>query len=69
MIKLVIFDLDGVLYDSKDIHYRALNIALKEIDEKLIISESEHLKTYDGLPTQKKLDILSETINSLVYFS
>jgi HAD superfamily hydrolase (TIGR01509 family) len=63
MIKLVIFDLDGVLYDSKDIHYRALNIALKEIDEKLIISESAHLKTYDGLPTQKKLDILSETKN------
>lgn len=63
MIKLVIFDLDGVLYNSKDIHYKALNLALKDLDEDLIISESDHLKTFDGLPTQKKLEILSQTKN------
>jgi beta-phosphoglucomutase-like phosphatase (HAD superfamily) len=28
--KLVIFDLDGVLIDSKDYHYEALNQALGE---------------------------------------
>jgi beta-phosphoglucomutase-like phosphatase (HAD superfamily) len=28
MTKLVIFDLDGVLIDSKDYHYEALNQAL-----------------------------------------
>ena len=30
MTKLVIFDLDGVLIDSKDYHYDALNEALGE---------------------------------------
>ena len=28
MIKLIIFDLDGVLVDAKDLHYEALNRAL-----------------------------------------
>jgi beta-phosphoglucomutase-like phosphatase (HAD superfamily) len=31
MIKLVIFDLDGVLLDSKEIHFNALNLALDEV--------------------------------------
>ena len=28
MIKLIIFDLDGVLLDAKNIHFKALNLAL-----------------------------------------
>ena len=40
MIKLVIFDLDGVLVDAREIHYEALNAALKDIDEKYNLSES-----------------------------
>jgi len=59
MIKLVIFDLDGVLYESKEFHFDALNYALSEIDNNLVISKEEHLKTYDGLSTKRKLDILS----------
>ncbi len=43
MIKLVIFDLDGVLYESKEFHFDALNSALKEVDKKFIISKEEHL--------------------------
>lgn len=58
-IKLIIFDLDGVLVDTKDIHYAALNHALKEIDPKYIISKEEHLLKYDGLSTLKKLEILT----------
>jgi len=58
-IKLIIFDLDGVLVDTKDIHYAALNYALKEIDPKYIISKEEHLLKYDGLSTLKKLEILT----------
>jgi HAD superfamily hydrolase (TIGR01509 family) len=58
-IKLIIFDLDGVLVDTKDIHYAALNYALKEIDPKYIISKEEHLLKYDGLSTFKKLEILT----------
>ena len=38
MKKLIIFDLDGVLYDSKQYHFDALNMALSEVDEKFIIS-------------------------------
>jgi len=57
-IKAIIFDMDGVLIDAKEWHYEALNNALKVAN--IVILKREHLKTYDGLPTQKKLDILSE---------
>jgi len=57
MIKLVIFDLDGVLIDSKDYHFEALNLAL---GEKYAIGREEHLNDYDGLPTIEKLKLLSE---------
>ena len=57
MIKLVIFDLDGVLIDSKEYHYEALNLAL---GDQYKISQEEHIRDYDGLPTSEKLRILSE---------
>ena len=56
-IKLVIFDLDGVLVEAKNIHYDALNDAL---GKEYAISWNEHLSTYDGLKTNQKLDMLSE---------
>lgn len=59
-IKLIIFDLDGVLTDTKMIHYYSLNNALKEVDEKFVICYDEHLAKYDGLPTKKKLDLLTQ---------
>jgi beta-phosphoglucomutase-like phosphatase (HAD superfamily) len=51
--KLAIFDLDGVLIDSKEIHFLALNEALKSVDSKYVISESDHATKYDGLSTSK----------------
>ena len=60
MIKLIIFDLDGVLVDARELHYEALNESLCSIDEKYKIKRSEHLSTYDGLSTTKKLQMLSE---------
>jgi len=60
MIKLIIFDLDGVLVDAKKIHYNTLNQALSEINNKYIISETEHLSVYDGLKTNQKLQLLSK---------
>ena len=60
MNKLIIFDLDGVLIDSKDIHFTALNYALEKIDKKYLISKEEHLKIYEGLPTKDKLKILTK---------
>jgi len=66
MNKLVIFDLDGVLIDSRDMHYDALNRALSNVDEKYIISRDEHLSIYDGLPTSRKLTMLTEKKNLAV---
>ena len=73
MIKLIIFDLDGVLVDAREIHYEALNAALKDIDEKYLINRQEHLSLYDGLSTTKKLNMLtknkglSEDLHNLVW--
>ena len=59
MIKLIVFDLDGVLVDARELHYEALNLALAEVGEQYIINRSEHLSTYDGLSTRKKLGMLT----------
>ena len=57
-IKAVIFDMDGVLIDAKDWHYDALNRALSHFG--FNISRQDHLAAFDGLPTRKKLQMLSE---------
>jgi len=56
-IKAVLFDLDGVLVDATEWHYEALNRALGLFG--YTISRYEHLTTYNGLPTRKKLEMLS----------
>ena len=60
MIKAVIFDLDGVLVDARELHYEALNRSLASVDKKYVITRDEHLSTFDGLPTTKKLELLTE---------
>lgn len=60
MDKLIIFDLDGVLIESRDLHYHSLNLALAKIDEKYCIPYDEHLSIYDGLNTKRKLELLRE---------
>jgi len=60
MTKLILFDLDGVIVDTKDIHYKALNDAISLVDPKYIITEAEHVSRYDGLKTRTKLNMLSE---------
>lgn len=56
-IKAILFDMDGVLIEAKDWHYEALNKALLLFG--MEISLYDHLVTYDGLPTIKKLEMLS----------
>ena len=58
MIKLIIFDLDGVLVDTKLIHFHSLNKALEKTKSEYQITYNEHLKYYDGLPTTEKLNKL-----------
>ena len=60
MNNLIIFDLDGVLIDSKEIHYEAFNKSLESFDRQLSITKKEHLSEYDGLSTKKKLQKLTK---------
>jgi HAD superfamily hydrolase (TIGR01509 family) len=57
MIKFIIFDLDGVLVEIKNVHFNALN---KALGETYAISWDEHLSLYDGLKTNQKLRMLTE---------
>ena len=56
-VKLIIFDLDGVLVEAKKIHYDALN---KALGRTYAINWDEHLSVYDGLKTNQKLEMLTE---------
>ncbi len=56
-ITTIIFDLDGVLVDATEWHYDALNRALGLFG--YTITRYEHLSAYNGLPTRKKLAMLS----------
>jgi beta-phosphoglucomutase len=58
-IKLVIFDMDGVLVDACDWHKQALNESLMEISG-FTISDEDHYTKYNGLPTKVKLKKLCE---------
>lgn len=57
MIRLIIFDLDGVLVDAKSIHFDSLN---KSLEPQYRITWEEHLSTYDGLKTNQKLNLLTQ---------
>lgn len=57
MIKAILYDLDGVLVDATEWHYESFNEALKEICG-FELSRLEHIKTFNGLPTNTKLEIL-----------
>ena len=56
-ITTILFDLDGVLVDATEWHYDALNRALRLFG--FDITRYEHLSDYNGLPTRKKLQMLS----------
>jgi beta-phosphoglucomutase len=56
-VSCILFDLDGVLVDATEWHYEALNRALRLFG--FDITRYEHLSSYNGLPTLKKLQMLS----------
>ena len=58
MIKAILYDLDGVLVDATEWHYESLNNALQEVAG-FIINRDEHIKTFNGLPTMSKMEILN----------
>lgn len=59
-INTIIFDLDGCLVSTRELHYESLNRALHTVAPRFVISREEHLSTYDGLNTTRKLEILTE---------
>lgn len=54
----VIFDLDGVLVDTCDWHFEALNSSLMHYLN-TSISRSDHESKFNGLPTRVKLQMLN----------
>ena len=58
-MKAVIFDLDGVLVDACEWHRIALNRALKNVAN-YEISLADHYEVFNGIPTRKKLEILTQ---------
>lgn len=54
MIKFVVFDLDGVLVDTVDLHFKSLNEALGQF----AIDDSER-HIYEGMRTVDKLNLLT----------
>jgi beta-phosphoglucomutase-like phosphatase (HAD superfamily)/dTDP-glucose pyrophosphorylase len=60
MNKLIVFDLDGVLVDSKTIHFDALNDALRALNPNYVITNDEQENIYEGLPTKAKLTLLNK---------
>lgn len=59
--KGILFDLDGVLIDSKDVHYNAFSEALHSRTG-ITLSRSTHTERFCGLPTIEKLKILQNEL-------
>ena len=61
MIELVIFDLDGTLVNSKEIHFKALNNSIEKfLGKEFKITKFQHLNKFDGLSTLQKLKLLKK---------
>jgi HAD superfamily hydrolase (TIGR01509 family) len=54
-IKAIIFDLDGVLVNARNLHYEAFRQAFESICSPQTLSWREHEQLYDGLSTRQKL--------------
>jgi HAD superfamily hydrolase (TIGR01509 family) len=59
-IKLLIFDLDGVICDTSKVHFNALNKALSDISSTYCVSEQEDLWHLGTKTTVEKLKVISK---------
>jgi beta-phosphoglucomutase len=59
--KFIFFDLDGVLTETRGIHFQAFHESLQTIG--IFLTEEEHTDKYDGLPTRVKLEALRSQYN------
>jgi HAD superfamily hydrolase (TIGR01509 family) len=58
-IKAIIFDLDGVLVASRQLHYETFAAALRQL-KGMELSWRDHEVEYDGLSTRRKLALMVE---------
>lgn len=58
MIKNIIFDLDGVLFDGCELHASLFLQAVNTICPQLSLSKEYHDQVLNGLSTKKKLEVL-----------
>lgn len=54
-IKSILFDLDGVLVNTRVLHYETFRDALQTVCPEKQLSWAEHEKTFDGLSTKLKI--------------
>lgn len=68
-MRLVCFDMDGVLVDACNLHKVSLELAMQD-ELGFKISDEDHYTKFNGLPTRKKLQLLQipedtiEVVNS-----
>jgi HAD superfamily hydrolase (TIGR01509 family) len=55
----ILYDLDGVLVDAVNVHAQSFIKAVKEVSN-FEITEEEHFKNFNGIPTKKKLKLLAD---------
>ena len=54
-IKAILFDLDGVLVNTRTLHFDTFRRAYETVCAPLTLSWKEHLELYDGLSTRQKI--------------
>jgi len=60
MIKIIIFDLDGVLIDSNYMHYETFMYAIQSVNKSINYSFDQHNILFNSLTTKKKVEKLVE---------
>lgn len=61
MIRTIVFDLDGVCFDSREWHQNSFLLALQELFPLPEITQAYHSNILDGLSTKQKLHMLHRT--------
>jgi HAD superfamily hydrolase (TIGR01509 family) len=59
-IKAILFDLDGVLTNTTQMHYETFRDAVEEVVPKYKLTRAEHEQRFEGMSTRSKLEILQK---------
>lgn len=59
-IKAILFDLDGVLVNTTQLHYETFRDALQEVVPTCKLSWADHETRFEGMTTRSKLDVLEK---------